>query len=317
MKVGTYAAAQSGGPNEPRLLVRASRIENCAGEGTGTMTINALEIYGRKQVGAFLRYGYMNANFTWACGSTEVTGTIEISEDAITSDDQLLSPDDADGGGGDDGGDDGGDGGGDSAPPPPPPPDASVTFPQTILEQAVAMTNDSTATVPLTVATHNAFVGDVQLDVFSDAPENAGLEVSLSKNFFPSPGTGAADVTVKVGRDTLPRDYKVTVLTTANGKFGFNTFTVSVLCDPPMILGIDQPRAATFSGSGSTTIGTKAIGSGPFSYQWYSGSRGSTDFPVANGTDATLTTNTEGLYWVRVSNACGSVDSAAAFVSRQ
>jgi hypothetical protein len=84
-----------------------------------------------------------------------------------------------------------------------------------------------------------------------------------------------------------------------------------------MILGIDQPRSTSFSGSGSASIETKVIGSGPVTYQWYRGARGSTNFPVSNGTGATLTTNEEGMYWVRASNACGSVDSATAVVTRQ
>jgi hypothetical protein len=178
------------------------------------------------------------------------------------------------------------------------------------------MTNGTSTTIPVHINTHNGFVGDVNIDVFSNAPENIGFDVKLSNNFFASPGVGSADVTVSVGPDTLPNDYSVTIMTSANGKVAFNTFRVRVLCDPPMILGVDQPRSATISGNTPVSLETKAVGSGPFTYQWYSGPRGSTHFPVSGGNSAKLTTSNEGLYWVRVSNACGSADSVAAPVSR-
>ena len=59
-------------------------------------------------------------------------------------------------------------------------------------------------------------------------------------------------------------------------------------------------------------------GNGPFHYQWYQGHSGSTAFPIAGANGSTLQTPaiaaaTE--FWVRVTNACGSRDSATATVS--
>jgi hypothetical protein len=179
------------------------------------------------------------------------------------------------------------------------------------------MTNDSTQTVKVTTITQNNFSGDVDLEVISDATEAENLSVSISPSHIPSPGLGEATITIKVGPNTFPRDYSVTVVTTANGKQAFSTMRVTVLCDPPMILGVDQPRGTTFSGGGSATLEAKAVGSGPFTYQWFSGPRGSTNFPVSGGTGSRLTTSSEGMYWVRVANACGSVDSGSAVVTRQ
>ena len=319
LRVGTtYEAKET--PDDvsgPIILVRnTANLQGCGGSGTGTVTINALEAYSGKTAGSLIRFGYLNASFTVTCpGGRTVTGTLEMSDDAITSNDELLNPDDADGGG--DGGDGGGGGdGGSSEPPPPPPPDATVSFPDTVLLSGIQLTNGSSATVPVHVNTHNSFVGDVNIDVFSNAPANTGFDVKLSKNFFGSPGVGSTEVTVSVGPNTLPNDYSVTVMTSANGKVAFNTFTVRVLCDPPMILGVDQPRGATISGNASATLEAKPVGSGPFTYQWYNGPRGSTNSPVSGGTTARLTTSNEGLYWVRVTNACGSVDSAAAPITR-
>ena len=124
------------------------------------------------------------------------------------------------------------------------------------------MTNDSTATVTVCTITQNGFSGDVDLEVVSDAPQAEGLTVSLSKNHFPAPGLGDATLTIRVGPNTFPRDYFVTIITTANDKQAFNSLRVTVLCDPPMILGIDQPRGASFSGTGSASLETKAVAAG-------------------------------------------------------
>ena len=62
----------------------------------------------------------------------------------------------------------------------------------------------------------------------------------------------------------------------------------------------------------------KGNGSGPYSYQWYSGRRGNTRLPIAGATNATFTTpavNDESNYWVRVSNACGTADSTTVNVA--
>jgi hypothetical protein len=64
--------------------------------------------------------------------------------------------------------------------------------------------------------------------------------------------------------------------------------------------------------SGQTkTLTVSASGSTPFTYQWYEGTSGTTTNPV--GTNSSFTTppiTQTRNYWVRVSNACGSADSA-------
>jgi hypothetical protein len=69
--------------------------------------------------------------------------------------------------------------------------------------------------------------------------------------------------------------------------------------------------------SGQTaTLWVTATGTAPFSYQWYQGNPGDTSHPAGSSassfTTPVLTTNAS--YWVRVSNACGQADSAAATV---
>lgn len=176
------------------------------------------------------------------------------------------------------------------------------------------MGNNDTITVPVSVTTSN-FTDAVNLSVVG-LPDD--VTTTFEPSTFPSTGSGTATLTIKTGGLTLPNTYTVTVIATnASNEFelGGSTFLLTIECTPPMILGIDQPRSTTFAGGSSATLSTKAVGSGPLSYQWYTGPRGSVSFPVAGATGATLTTSTAGMYWVRVSNACGTYDSNAVFAT--
>lgn len=91
------------------------------------------------------------------------------------------------------------------------------------------------------------------------------------------------------------------------------TVTVSS-CSPPVIRR--QPKGRTVRPGSVVTLSVKAEGQAPFSYQWYQGPRGDTGMPVGTNapsfTTSPVTTTTS--WWVRVSNACGSVGSEAAEV---
>jgi hypothetical protein len=67
-----------------------------------------------------------------------------------------------------------------------------------------------------------------------------------------------------------------------------------------------------------TTLVVTAAGTGPLTYQWYEGFTGDDSRPISGATGASLAIGTaarrSGRYWVRVSNACGSADSADALV---
>ncbi len=61
-----------------------------------------------------------------------------------------------------------------------------------------------------------------------------------------------------------------------------------------------------------------AAGTAPLSYQWYIGASGNTTSPIPGATASTYTTpplTSTTSYWVRVSNAVGSVDSATATIT--
>jgi hypothetical protein len=121
-------------------------------------------------------------------------------------------------------------------------------------------------------------------------------------------------------KDAAPRDYLVTVTATSGDTTSSTSFLVSLACDPPFIssMATSQPQSQTITIGQTATLAVSAIGSGPFSYQWYRGTTGNTQFPVDNATSRTFTTpalqSTE-TYWVRVSNGCGTADSNAATIT--
>jgi hypothetical protein len=78
-----------------------------------------------------------------------------------------------------------------------------------------------------------------------------------------------------------------------------------------------QPTSRTITSGNSTTLTVTAAGTTPFSYQWYTGTSGNTSNPISGATSSSLTvapTSTTS-YWVRVTNACGTVNSATATVT--
>ncbi|HEX7190363.1 MAG TPA: hypothetical protein VF381_02220 [Thermoanaerobaculia bacterium] len=86
-------------------------------------------------------------------------------------------------------------------------------------------------------------------------------------------------------------------------------------CTPSAITG--QPQSVTIPPGGSTTLTVTATGTGPLSYQWYVGASGNTSTPISEGTGPSLTQRPTATvsYWVRVSNACGSVNSATTTIT--
>ncbi|MGZ7079007.1 MAG: FG-GAP-like repeat-containing protein, partial [Thermoanaerobaculia bacterium] len=84
-------------------------------------------------------------------------------------------------------------------------------------------------------------------------------------------------------------------------------------CTAPAIT--QQPANVTVYTGVSTTVSVSATNA--TSYQWYVGASGNTSSPVAGATGSVyaFSPKTTTSYWVRVSNSCGSVDSATATVT--
>ena len=78
-----------------------------------------------------------------------------------------------------------------------------------------------------------------------------------------------------------------------------------------------QPQSQTIDYNATAALSVTASSSSPVSYQWYQGNSGDTSTPVGTDSDSYTTPNlTETTsYWVRVFNACGSVDSDTATIS--
>ena len=84
-------------------------------------------------------------------------------------------------------------------------------------------------------------------------------------------------------------------------------------CTAPTITA--QPQSKTIQQGQSATLSVTATGTTPLSYQWYIGSSGNTSNPISGATGPSTTVTLANNYWVRVSNACGSVNSATATVT--
>jgi hypothetical protein len=89
-----------------------------------------------------------------------------------------------------------------------------------------------------------------------------------------------------------------------------------IACVQPSISG--QPQSVSVPAGTGVTLSVGASGTS-LTYQWYVGASGVTTTPVSGGTGAVVdvTPAATTSYWVRVSNSCGSVDSAAAAVTVQ
>ena len=95
------------------------------------------------------------------------------------------------------------------------------------------------------------------------------------------------------------------------------TVAVSTLCSPPVIA--TQPQAGAINVGGGASLSV-FVGNGAVSYQWYQGPSGDVSKPIAGATSAVLVgppvvSVGPVQYWVRVTNACSSADSAAATVT--
>lgn len=185
---------------------------------------------------------------------------------------------------------------------------------------------------PTEVFLSNVETADVNVTLFLPAPADkvttytaTGLPEDSTVQFLPRTpdveGTEARTMRITIGPDTPPGTYVVTIKASREDIADqFNYVLVFVDCQPPFILGVNDLGTQTQSVVSGQRATLKVVpgGNGPFKYQWFQGHSGSTAFPIAGQTSNTLqtppiTTATE--FWVRVTNGCGSRDSATATVS--
>ena len=185
---------------------------------------------------------------------------------------------------------------------------------------------------PTEVFLSNTEHADVNVTLFLPATGDqattytaTGLPEDSTVQFLPRTpdveGTEARTMRITIGPDTPPGTYVLTVKASRDDMADqFDYVLVFVDCQPPFILGLNDLGTQTQSVTSGTKANLKVVAGGnpPFKYQWYQGHSGSTAFPISGATQSTfqtpaITTPTE--FWVRVTNGCGSRDSATATVS--
>lgn len=147
----------------------------------------------------------------------------------------------------------------------------------------------------------------VQVPLTSSNPAVASVPASVTVNAGQS--TGAFNVTpAAVGARAT-----VTISATLDGYT--KTATLDV-CTPAPAISV-QPASRTINAGQSATLSTTAGGAGTLTYQWYEGTAPATTTPVgtSSNTYTTPALTAAKSYWVKVSNACGSVNSSTATVT--
>lgn len=134
-------------------------------------------------------------------------------------------------------------------------------------------------------------------------------------------GSDLQSLDITIGPDTPAGTYVVpiTAKRLTSGRTSADYALVHVGCVSPFILGNDnhQPQSIAVPQGQRATLRVSPSGTAGYRYQWYRGHRGLTNFPIDGATGPEyITPVVTGLeeYWVRVFNACGSVDSATATV---
>lgn len=86
-------------------------------------------------------------------------------------------------------------------------------------------------------------------------------------------------------------------------------------CDRPAIVVPSRPVAIT--PGAAATLAATVSGSGPLALQWFEGAPGETSAPLTGATGESITVAPAAgtRYWLRVTNACGAVDSEAVVVT--
>lgn len=162
----------------------------------------------------------------------------------------------------------------------------------------------------LTTGRHDeSFDSELTLTV-GDLPP--GFSATITPNRIAAPGVGTAQLRLQVADNALPGTHVIRVFASGEGETWSAPIFLHISCNPPFILGTNQPADVSVTTGSRARLRVSPSGSGPFRFQWYFGPSGSTFFPVEGATGAEFSTppvQAPGVFWVRVNNACGSVDS--------
>ncbi len=161
--------------------------------------------------------------------------------------------------------------------------------------------------------------GDAPL-AWSAAKTASWLTLDVTSGDLAPGDTATVTATINAGANALAAGAHADTVTFTNTSTGRGDTTrpiaLTVRPGPPQI--VTPPGATSVRFGEHATLQVVASVDGATSYQWYRGSPGNTSAPVAGATGAFLLTpalRADTAFWVRVSNATGSVDSSAATVT--
>ncbi|MEW6366948.1 MAG: YCF48-related protein [Acidobacteriota bacterium] len=184
----------------------------------------------------------------------------------------------------------------------------------TILKKAPACNPASITSHPSSQTISNGQSATLSVSADGTAPLNYQWYRGLTGDTSTPVGTNSS--TYVTPPLTATTNYWVRV-SNACGSANSNTATITVTsgCVPPSITV--QPQNTTVGIGQSAALAVAATGTTPLNYQWYQGASGDTSFPVGanSSTHTTPPLSANASYWVRVSNACGSVNSFTATVT--
>jgi hypothetical protein len=152
-----------------------------------------------------------------------------------------------------------------------------------------------------------ATAGTLNYNWYEDAATDVLLQSGTSNTFVPLPLTLSKSYYVKVWTSDAP-----TVFVTSN------TVTITVI-DPPVIS--TEPAPVSIRTGESATLNVVVAPTPnltPYSYQWYIGSSGVDDNPIAGATSSSYVIsnlNESSTFWVRVSTGADYVNSNSARVT--
>lgn len=167
-----------------------------------------------------------------------------------------------------------------------------------IATQPASQTIYAGATATFSVAAQGS--GPYSYQWYEGASGTTTTPVGTNSNTFTTPPLSAS------------KSYWVRVTSTCSGTVSVNSSTATAnVCVLPGIAA--HPASQTITINTAATLTVTPSGSGPFSYQWYEGTTGTTTKPVGtNGSTfitPALTVNAS--YWVRVTSSCGPTVSVS------
>jgi hypothetical protein len=181
-----------------------------------------------------------------------------------------------------------------SGPPCVPPAIASQSQSQNVNSGSSAnLTVAATGTTPYTFQWYNGQKGDTSSAINGETSASYHTPaITVQKSFW-----------VRVSNDC--------------GSVNSETITLTpIQCAAPTI--VTQPQGSSINSGATANLTVTPGGAGPFTYQWYIGVKGDQTNQAPNGTSQNFTTpalTQPASFWVKVSNACGSVQSDAATIN--